>query len=71
MPDGNELVVIDKGDSMVMLRGAIAVAGGDSESLTCTVKFEVPLVAGVPEITPLLAFRVKPAGRLPLMMLQV
>src|SRR5271166_6509261 len=44
----------------VMLSGAIALAGGDSESLTCTVKLEVPAVVGVPEITPLLAFRVKP-----------
>ena len=55
----------------VMLSGAIAVAGGDSESLTCTVKLAVPAVIGVPEITPLLALRVKPLGKLPLMTLQV
>ena len=55
----------------VMASGAVAVAGGDSESLTCTVKFEVPGVVGVPEISPLLAFRVKPFGKLPWVMLQV
>ena len=71
MPGGSELVVISNGDWMVILSAAVVVAGGDSESLTCTVKFEVPAVVGVPEITPLLAPRVKPAGKLPLMMLQV
>ena len=54
-----------------MLSGAVAVAGGDWESLTCMVKLEVPAVIGVPEIIPLLAFSVKPAGKLPWMTLQV
>ena len=34
-------------------------------SLTVAVKFEVPPAVGVPEITPLLAARVNPAGKLP------
>lgn len=34
-------------------------------SLTVRVKFEVPLVEGVPEIIPVVAARVSPAGRLP------
>jgi len=34
-------------------------------SLTVTVKFEVPLVEGVPEMIPVVAARVSPAGRLP------
>ena len=34
-------------------------------SLTATVKLKVPLVVGVPEITPLEAARVSPAGKLP------
>src|ERR1019366_9378892 len=54
---------------MVMLSGALAVAGGVSESATCTVKFEVPAVVGVPEITPVLGFRPKPGGKGPLVML--
>ena len=54
-----------------MLSGALAVAGGDSESLTCIVKLNVPGAVGVREITPLLASRVKPAGKLPWMTLQV
>jgi hypothetical protein len=34
-------------------------------SLTLAVKVEVPLALGVPEITPVVAARVNPAGRLP------
>ena len=34
-------------------------------SLTLTVKLEVPLAVGVPEITPLVDARVNPAGRVP------
>jgi hypothetical protein len=34
-------------------------------SLTVAVKFEVPLVEGVPEMIPVVAARVSPAGRLP------
>jgi hypothetical protein len=43
---------------------AEAVAAGDSLSVTDTVKTDVPLVVGVPEITPALD-NVNPAGRLP------
>jgi len=38
---------------------------GELMSLTMTVKFEVPLVLGVPEITPVVAAWVNPAGRVP------
>ena len=34
-------------------------------SLTETVKFTVPVTVGVPEIVPVVAARVSPAGRLP------
>jgi hypothetical protein len=34
-------------------------------SLTVTVKFAVPIVVGVPEMTPVEAARVNPDGRLP------
>jgi hypothetical protein len=34
-------------------------------SFTCTVKVEVPVFVGVPEITPVELAKVSPAGRLP------
>ena len=56
----------------VMLRLADFVAGvGVCESVTVTVKFEVPVVPlGVPEITPAL-LKLKPAGKFPDVTLQV
>src|SRR5262249_61769755 len=35
-------------------------------AVTLTVKLEVPVAVGVPEITPLAGVRVRPAGRVPL-----
>ena len=53
-----------------MLRLAIAVlAVGVSESVTETVKLEVPAVVGLPEIAPA-ALRVRPAGKLPVVTAQ-
>ena len=55
-----------------MLSGPLTmIAGGVSESATCTVKFDVPAVVGVPKIAPVVWFNCKPGGRLPLAMLQV
>jgi hypothetical protein len=51
-----------------MLIAAVAVcAVGTSASVTFTVKLigPVTLPVGVPEMTPVLAFRVSPAGRVP------
>ena len=49
-----------------MLTLAVAVcAVGVSESVALMVKFFVPSAVGVPEITPVLALRLKPAGRVP------
>ncbi len=56
---------------MTMLSGALAVAGGVAESATCTVKFDVPAVVGVPVIAPVPAFKCKPSGNVPLVTLQV
>ena len=54
----------------VMLRAFVAVcAVGVVESVTFTVKLLVPAAVGVPEIAPVDAFRVKPAGRAPVTML--
>jgi hypothetical protein len=54
-----------------MVRLAVAVSGVVSESATPMVKLEVPAAVGVPEITPVLALSVKPAGRLPVLTLHV
>ena len=58
-------------DEMTMLRLALAVSAGVSASLTVMVKLEVSTVVGVPEITPLAGFRLRPAGKLPLVTLQL
>jgi hypothetical protein len=66
-PAGNVVVVTDKAGFTTMLRLAVAVfAVGVSESVTVTVKFVVPEAVGVPEMTPVAALRVRPAGKLPL-----
>lgn len=55
----------------VMLRFAVAEPFGLEESVTFTVKFEVPDAVGVPVIAPVLVFTLRPAGRLPVLMLHV
>jgi hypothetical protein len=71
-PPKSEVVVTLNGATLtVMLRLALLLAGVVSESVTVTVKFEVPVVPlGVPEITPAL-LKLKPAGKLPDVRLQV
>jgi len=56
---------------IVIDRFAVWETAGASESVTFTVKFEVPWAVGVPLMTPVAAFNVKPAGRAPPEMLQV
>ena len=56
--------------AIVMLKDAEALAGVDAESVTCSVKVELPAVVGMPLIIPVL-LRLKPDGRLPVIMLQV
>jgi hypothetical protein len=48
----------------VMLSGAVALS--QAADATWTVKLEVPVVVGVPEITPVAGARVSPAGNVPL-----
>ena len=48
----------------VMEKLAVWLWAGDPLSVAFTVKFEVPLAVGVPEMTPP-AESVRPAGRLP------
>jgi hypothetical protein len=47
-----------------MLKLAVAILAGELESVTLTVKLEVPVAVGVPEIVPALE-SVRPAGRDP------
>ena len=67
VPPGSDVVVIN-GDCATaatsILRFAVAVAAGELESFTCTVKAEVPACVGVPEIRPEPAM-VSPTGKLP------
>ena len=51
------------GAAIVMLKLLVVVAAGVAESVTRTVKVDVPEVVGVPEMPPVEAFRVSPAGR--------
>src|SRR5580704_19335670 len=54
---------------MVMLRFALTDWFGLLESVTLTVKLNVPCAVGVPEIWPVARVSVKPVGRLPPVML--
>jgi hypothetical protein len=55
-----------------MLNDCVAVcAVGAVESVTLAVKLNVPAVVGVPEIVPLAAASVRPAGSAPELMLQL
>jgi hypothetical protein len=47
------------------------VCAGFPESVTVTLKLDVPVALGVPEIRPVAGVRVSPAGRLPTEMDQV
>jgi hypothetical protein len=49
---------------------AVLVSAGLPESVAFTVKLLVPVAVGVPEIRPVVDPSVKPAGRLPLEMVQ-
>ena len=74
-PLGNEAVVIVRSvlaAATVMLRAFVAVcAVGVVESVTCTVKLNVPDVVGVPEMAPVEDVKLRPAGRDPELMLQL
>jgi len=62
---------LDTPEATVMLRFAEAEVAGEPESVTLTVKLEVPAVVGVPEIAPVAAVSVRPAGSEPEVMLQL
>ena len=74
VPPGMEVDVMDKGTTgaaaTTMLSDPVADWGDDAESLTVTVKLELPDALGVPLITPAVE-RVNPAGSEPEAKLQV
>ena len=53
---------------MVMLRLAVTLWVGDSESVTLAVKLKVPAVVGAPATPPVLALRLSPGGPLPVLL---
>ena len=62
-PLGSDVVVMANGAGLiVMLSGFVAETGVGAESVTLTVKLEVPAVVGVPEIVPEL-LNDSPAGK--------
>jgi len=73
-PASDVVVTFNGGALMAMLRFADAVClVGDSLSVTVTVKVTVPVKVpvGVPEIAPVLAFKDRPVGRLPVVIAHV
>ena len=72
MPPGREVVLTESGaEETVIDRLAEAVLAGLLESVTCTVKLEVPAAVGVPVMAPVEALRLSPAGSEPLVSDQV
>jgi hypothetical protein len=68
-PLGRVVVVMASWGLMVMLSGWFTVCGGVPESVAVTVKGTVPAAVGVPEMAEPL--KLSPAGRLPLVTLQL
>ena len=68
VPSGRDAVVIVGGAVMTMLRAFVPFP---AELVALTVKLNVPIVVGVPEISPVAAFRFKPSGSVRLEISQV
>ena len=64
VPPGNDVVVISGGlcAAAIVIVNCLVVI---STFCAPTLKVKVPAVVGVPEITPVLAFKLNPAGRDP------
>jgi hypothetical protein len=70
VPAGSEAEIVNAGGAAAATtieRGTDWDCAGLPASVTFAVKLEVPLAVGVPEIRPVLAVKVSPAGRLPVM----
>jgi hypothetical protein len=66
LPDGSEAEIVKAGAATASEREMDLLCAGLPLSATVTVKLEVPVPVGVPEIRPVLLAMVSPAGRLPL-----
>ena len=64
-------MVVDTFNAASTTMERLAVALFFAESVTCTVKLDVPAVVGLPAIAPVLAVSERPAGSDPVAMLQV
>jgi hypothetical protein len=64
---GDVVVILNGADAATVIeRAFVAVAAGDAESVAFTVKLVAPpAVVGVPDMSPVVAFRLSPAGRAP------
>ena len=70
VPPGSDVVVtVGGGATTAMLKAFVPVLF--AASFTCTVNDTVPAVVGVPEITPVDAARLNPAGNVPALTLQL
>ena len=59
--------MIGGGITVIVQLAVVVPAAVPVESTTFAVKLNVPAVVGVPVMAPVLAFNVRPAGRLPLL----
>ena len=65
------LVMSGATDPEAMTIVTFCVALGSVPLAACTTKLKLPGVVGVPERTPVLLFRLRPAGSVPLVILHV
>ena len=63
--EGNEVVDMPGKVTTLILKILVAVRAGLVESLTWAVKLKPPVAMGVPLITPVAVFNVKPPGNTP------
>ena len=69
MPPGSVVVVMLGSGAIVMLKACVPL--WELASVTCTVKLLVPEAVGVPEITPVLLFKVSGLGSVPVVIVHV
>jgi hypothetical protein len=63
--ESTEDMIVNDEDPTVIEPAVANVCAGLPESVTPIIKLDVPLVVGVPDITPFCSDRASPAGRLP------
>jgi hypothetical protein len=66
VPLGGALEVTANCAFTTIVNACVIVRGGFAESVSWSVKLLVPVAVGVPEMTPVLGFKVSPAGSEPL-----